>query len=559
MKRKIKTGTLLLISVLSLGMTAPAYGADVMEFTDAGDVKEAVMEEDLFVLDEAAGAEEVEFGAGEEFADDGAAAFLAEGEVPETVTLDGIEYEYVAETDSYRVVKGVDAESVKLPYEIHGKKVKEIGEGAFAGFTRIKSVELPGTTMIVGKDAFYGCTNLRGVLGSMQTEDGVFKNCPKLAWIMTYGTDYDEAFTEDTFDSDTKVAYYAFGMNEQVREVFKKLRIFHIGMEDPEYDYNEDIDGMCFIRPRNTENGERTTYVTDFDDDRSEVTVRDRFDYDIVIGRKSFYGSEKIQDVFLKEGVTAIETKAFSNCSNLKRVIMTENVTEIAEDAFEECPNVVIYAPKGSYALTYAKENGIAYKVSKAEKMQRPVLTYVSNDRVENVVTLKWNHIPYADGYQVYRFNSDTKKYERIKTIKDGNRHYYELALRPGRTEYFKVRAYSNAEIYSEKYSPSSLKLKVEAIPAMADFRQILAKYPNKLGLYWKPVEGDGYLIYRSETEPYKGYKKLKYITNSSTTKYMDTGLKTGKTYYYRIRAYRFIDGKRVYGHLSLPYEVTCK
>ena len=39
----------------------------------------------------------------------------------------------------------------------------------------------------------------------------------------------------------------------------------------------------------------------------------------------------------------------------------TENCSEIDETAFQSSPNVVIYAPAGSYAETYAKENNIPF------------------------------------------------------------------------------------------------------------------------------------------------------------------------------------------------------
>ena len=52
---------------------------------------------------------------------------------------EGLEYEYIEETDSYRVVKGVDIESVEIPASYQGKNVTEIGdlEGSSLHFPRL--------------------------------------------------------------------------------------------------------------------------------------------------------------------------------------------------------------------------------------------------------------------------------------------------------------------------------------------------------------------------------------------------------------------------------------
>ena len=65
----------------------------------------------------------------------------------------------------------------------------------------------------------------------------------------------------------------------------------------------------------------------------------------------------------------------------------------------------------------------------------------------------------------------------------------------------------------------------------------------GSIKLTWKKAnKAQGYIIYRS-TNSKSGFKKIKTINKASTLKYTDTNLKSGKTYYYRIKAYRIIDG----------------
>ncbi len=69
----------------------------------------------------------------------------------------------------------------------------------------------------------------------------------------------------------------------------------------------------------------------------------------------------------------------------------------------------------------------------------------------------------------------------------------------------------------------------------------------GKIKLSWKKTSGyklDGYEVFKS-TKKNSAYKKM--ITKT-TTSYVNTkGLKKGKTYWYKIRGYRVIDGKKVY------------
>ena len=57
-----------------------------------------------------------------------------------------------------------------------------------------------------------------------------------------------------------------------------------------------------------------------------------------------------------------VEDGAFECCFGLKSVIIPDSIAYISDSAFELCPNVVITAPKGSYAIEYAKNNFIGYE-----------------------------------------------------------------------------------------------------------------------------------------------------------------------------------------------------
>lgn len=73
----------------------------------------------------------------------------------------------------------------------------------------------------------------------------------------------------------------------------------------------------------------------------------------------------------------------------------------------------------------------------------------------------------------------------------------------------------------------------------------------GKVTLRWKKSSnGNGYVLYRSNKANGK-YSKIKTITKSSTTKYINKGLSRHKKYYYKIRTYKKVNGKTYYTGFS--------
>ena len=64
-------------------------------------------------------------------------------------------------------------------------------------------------------------------------------------------------------------------------------------------------------------------------------------------------------DVIIPKNVKAIGHWGFRGCSTLRNVTIPETVRSIDRDAFRDLPDVVIHAPKGSYAVRYARRQGI--------------------------------------------------------------------------------------------------------------------------------------------------------------------------------------------------------
>lgn len=87
---------------------------------------------------------------------------------------------------------------------------------------------------------------------------------------------------------------------------------------------------------------------------------------------------------------------------------------------------------------------------------------------------------------------------------------------------------------------------------------KIKAKRNASLTVQWKQVAGvSGYSVYRSGKKN-SGYREISGVP-SQKKKWCDKSVKEKKTYYYRVAAYRMIQGKKIYGVYSAPKKITLK
>ena len=86
------------------------------------------------------------------------------------------------------------------------------------------------------------------------------------------------------------------------------------------------------------------------------VTIHGEIEY---VGDNAFWSCTNLTEIHLEDALS-IGDYAFEDCHALAAVYL-DKVTSIGEDAFAGCENLTIFAPAGSYAITYARENGIDY------------------------------------------------------------------------------------------------------------------------------------------------------------------------------------------------------
>ncbi len=167
-----------------------------------------------------------------------------------------------------------------------------------------------------------------------------------------------------------------------------------------------------------------------------------------------------------------------------------------------------------------------------------------------NRVKLTWNKIPGASGYNVYRATSSGGKYTRVYTATSGSKlSYTNTGLATGKTYYYKVRAYRIVNGI-KVYGSSSYYKSAKPTPSKPTLKASSSGY-NRVKLTWNKISGaSGYNVYRA-TSKYGKYTRVYTAASGSKLSYTNTRQTTGKTYYYKVRAYRIVNGTKVYGSSS--------
>lgn len=175
-----------------------------------------------------------------------------------------------------------------------------------------------------------------------------------------------------------------------------------------------------------------------------------------------------------------------------------------------------------------------------------------------NKLKVSWKVVPAAASYQIYRSTKKDGDYQNIKTIDSvGTSSWTDSSVKTGKTYYYKIKVVVKTQNGNQTSGFSNVK-SAKAVPAKTTLKAKASNAKN-VKLTWSKVKGaNGYEIYRSNRKDGK-YQKVKTISKGGTTSYKDGKLKKSTTYYYKIRAYRKVDRKKVYGSYSSVVSVKTK
>lgn len=237
-----------------------------------------------------------------------------------------------------------------------------------------------------------------------------------------------------------------------------------------------------------------------------------------------------------------------------------DHIYSYAGSTYTESPAVKL--SKGTYYLrvrAWAKnavEKEYTLCVNKIENRKTSVTSVKST--AYNKLKVSWKVVPAAASYQIYRSTKKDGDYQHIKTIDSvGTSSWTDSSVKTGKTYYYKIKTVVKTQNGEQTSGFSNVK-SAKAVPAKTTLKAKASDAKN-VKLTWSKVKGaSGYEIYRSNSKDGK-YSKVRTISKGSTTSYKNGKLKKSTTYYYKIRAYRKVNGKKVYGSYSSVVSVKTK
>lgn len=253
-------------------------------------------------------------------------------EIPETVTTIGSDAFYkctslteinipdtVLTVGSYAFGGCKNLEKVHLP-----KNIKNIEKGTFKDCSVLKDITIPDTVMKIGDVAFSGCTALPQITlpASVQTiGDKAFSHCEALA---------DVKLSEGL----TSIGSYAFEYNIALPKVTLPNTLESLGERAFQYcDVLADVDLGAGLK---------------------------------VIPKYCFYEDPALQKVILPYQFTTVNASAFANCTKLTDITFNRNVSSVDASALSYKDKTTIHGVKGTYAETFASDNGFKFEALNA-------------------------------------------------------------------------------------------------------------------------------------------------------------------------------------------------
>ncbi len=502
---------------------------------------------------------------------------------------------FVVDELEYRVIKNGEAEvsnlalnkkKIDIPSVITYKennnefKVTGIGDNAFCGHYDIISITMPDSLTYIGQSSFEDCYGLTSItIPKSVTSIGraAFAGCA--------------AITSLTIPENVKsIERSVFSGCCGLTSITIPERITSIG----EHAFSG-CDSLTEIKiPKNVVSiGEYAFFACS---SLTKITIPKRVEK---IENALFAECKSLTSIDIPDNVTSIGEHAFRG-SGLVNIKIPESITNIGLYAFVGCNNLLIRTDN-VYVRTYATKNSLKWK---------PLIRQIS----ETSVTLSQTSYTY-DGTQKQPFLmiKDGNKYLELDTdytIKYKNNinvgtatitvtgidNYTGTIIRTfsikakkigGTTAKLTATAYSytgnaktpsvtikdNGKIleknkdYTVSYKNNKaigtatvtatgkgnytgtkiLTFKIN--PAKVNSLKQSAVYSTKsIKMSWAKVTGAaGYTVYRSATKN-GDYKLIKTVTTNTCT---NSGLYPGQSYYYKVRAYKTVNGQKIHGAFS--------
>lgn len=164
-------------------------------------------------------------------------------------------------------------------------------------------------------------------------------------------------------------------------------------------------------------------------------------------------------------------------------------------------------------------------------------------------IKISWKKVTDAKEYEVYRSTKKTSGFKKIAAVTEAS--YTDKKAAAGKNIYYKIVAVNGTKKSADSSAVSAYIVKAPTgIKAKVKRRTVTVSFK-------KAAKASGYEIYRAAKKKGK-YKKAAELKSAKKVKKIFTKMKKG-TYYYKVRAYKKVSGKKVYTSCSKIVRATVK
>ena len=248
--------------------------------------------------------------------------------------------------------------------------IQQVDNYAFKDCTKLDKIHIPDNIKKISKELFQDCTALKEIVLSdniTSIEDEAFENCTSLTKV-TVGNKVS-SIGRDVFSGCTALPQItlpasvqtigdkAFSHCEALADVKLSEGLTSIGSYA--FEYNIALPKVTL--PNTLESlGERAFQYCDV-----------LADVDLGAGLKvipeyCFYEDPALQKVILPYQFTTVNASAFANCTKLTDITFNRNVSSVDASALSYKDKTTIHGVKGTYAETFASDNGFKFEALNA-------------------------------------------------------------------------------------------------------------------------------------------------------------------------------------------------
>ena len=247
-----------------------------------------------------------------------------------------------------------------------------------------------------------------------------------------------------------------------------------------------------------------------------------------------------------------VYVKNVTKGSNFDKTVTTNSATlNNLTPANEYSVMVKAYTSNG-----WGKYSEVNTKHALPDKMEKPKISAVG----DTYATLSWSAVAGADGYNIYSYDSSSKKYTKLTTVSDGKAASVKVKGLKSASKNtlcisaFTVDSKTKEGAKSDKASATTALLKVS-------LKSVTSPKKTKIKAKWTATNGseNGYEICYARDKKFKKTVAKKLITSSKTASYTGKNFTKGVKYYVRVRSYKTVNGKKKYGSWSNVKSVKSK